>query len=150
MKLDWMLHRIDALLHVGDVFKVVFPPERTGFRLADLPRWVDVLKFLISTYRCDFRQCLSLRVQFVVSALQSSSAGFRLGRIYLTDVFGSLSVLPMFQHVQHVAWPQKRYRNINSHQDNQVLEPDPSIEYLSICYPLECLCAAMSIKSRIE
>jgi len=41
------------------------------------PQWVDVLKFLISTYRCDFRQCLSLRVQFVVSALQSSSAGFR-------------------------------------------------------------------------
>ena len=83
--MDWMLHRIDALLiHVFYIFKVYKRTPSTGTSDLPLPRWVDVLKFLISTYRCDFRQCLSLRVQFVVSALQSSSAGFRLDRIYLT------------------------------------------------------------------
>lgn len=82
--MDWMLHRTDALLI--HVFYISFQSKRTpstGTSDLPLPRWVDVLKFLISTYRCDFRQCLSLRVQFVVSALQSSSAGFRLDRINL-------------------------------------------------------------------
>lgn len=85
--MDWMLHRTDALLiHVFYIYIYIFKvrePPPSGTSDLPLPRWVDVLKFLISTYRCDFRQCLSLRVQFVVSALQSSSAGFRLDRINL-------------------------------------------------------------------